>query len=210
MKSRVIAFFFLIFISNIMVAQEQKMSAVEITSFKAEVEKESKSIKTIKTDFIQYKHMDFLSKDIETSGKMSFKTPNLLNWQYTKPYNYSIVFKNNKVYINDQGKKNTVDAGNSKLFEKINKMIVGSVSGNVFDDKEFAISYFKTKEFYITKLLPKTKEVQKYIKQIDLFFPINDITVSQVKLIEPSGDFTKIVFKNKQLNAKIDDSAFTN
>lgn len=210
MKSRVIAFFFLIFVSNIMIAQEQKMSAAEITSFKAEVEKESKTIKTIKTDFTQYKHMDFLSKDIETSGRMSFKTPNLLNWQYTKPYNYSIVFKNNKVYINDQGKKNTVDAGNSKLFEKINKMIVGSVSGNVFDDKEFAISYFKTKEFYITKLLPKTKEVQKYIKQIDLFFPINDITVSQVKLIEPSGDFTKIVFKNKQLNAKIDDSAFTN
>ncbi|MBL7885269.1 MAG: outer membrane lipoprotein carrier protein LolA [Flavobacterium sp.] len=210
MKSRVIAFFFLIFVSNIMVAQEQKMSAAEITSFKTEVEKESKSIKTIKTDFIQYKHMDFLSKDIETSGKMSFKAPNLLNWQYTKPYNYSIVFKNNKVYINDQGKKNTVDAGNSKLFEKINKMIVGSVSGNVFDDKEFTISYFKTKEFYITKLLPKTKEVQKYIKQIDLFFPINDVTVSQVKLIEPSGDFTKIVFKNKQLNAKIDDSAFTN
>lgn len=210
MKSRVIAFFFLIFVSNIMVAQEQKMSAAEITSFKTEVEKESKSIKTIKTDFIQYKHMDFLSKDIETSGKMSFKAPNLLNWQYTKPYNYSIVFKNNKVYINDQGKKNTVDAGNSKLFEKINKMIVGSVSGNVFDDKEFTISYFKTKEFYITKLLPKTKEVQKYIKQIDLFFPINDVTVSQVKLIEPSGDFTKIVFKNKQLNAKIDDSAFSN
>lgn len=210
MKSRVIAFFFLIFISDIMVAQEQKMSAAEITSFKAEVEKESKTIKTIKTDFTQYKHMDFLSKDIETSGRMSFKAPNLLNWQYTKPYNYSIVFKNNKVYINDQGKKNTVDAGNSKLFEKINKMIVGSVSGNVFDDKEFAISYFKTKEFYITKLLPKTKEVQKYIKQIDLFFPINDVTVSQVKLIEPSGDFTKIVFKNKQLNAKIDDSAFTN
>lgn len=210
MKSRVIAFFFLIFVSNILVAQEQKMSATEITSFKTEVEKESKTIKTIKTDFIQYKHMDFLSKDIETSGKMSFKSPNLLNWQYTKPYNYSIVFKNSKVYINDQGKKNTVDAGNSKLFEKINKMIVGSVSGNVFDDKEFTISYFKTKEFYITKLLPKTKEVQKYIKQIDLFFPINDVTVSQVKLIEPSGDFTKIVFKNKQLNAKIDDSAFTN
>lgn len=210
MKSRVIAFFFLIFVSNIIVAQEQKMSAAEIASFKTEVEKESKTIKTIKTDFTQYKHMDFLSKDIETSGKMSFKAPNLLNWQYTKPYNYSIVFKNNKVYINDQGKKNTVDAGNSKLFEKINRMIVGSVSGNVFDDKEFTISYFKTKEFYITKLLPKTKEVQKYIKQIDLFFPINDVTVSQVKLIEPSGDFTKIVFKNKQLNAKIDDSAFTN
>ncbi len=188
-------------------AQETKMTAAEITKFKATVEKESKTIKTIKTDFIQYKHLDFLSKDIETSGKMTFKAPNLLNWQYTKPYEYSIVFKNNKVYINDQGKKSTVDG---KMFEKINKLIVGSVSGNMFDDKEFTISYFKSKEFYITKLVPKTATIKKYIKEVELYFPINESTVAQVKLIEPSNDYTKIVFKNKVINAKVDDSAFIN
>lgn len=210
MKIRLFTPFFLLLLGNAVFAQEQKMAASEISEFKAIIENESKTIKTIKTDFVQYKHMDFLSKDIETSGKMVFKATNLLNWQYTKPYNYSIVFKNNKVYINDQGKKNTFDAGSSKIFEKINKMIVGSVSGNMFDDKEFTISYFKTKEFYITKLSPKTKEIQKYIKQIDLYFPVNDVTVSQVKLNEPSGDYTKIVFKNKMLNAKIEDAAFSN
>ncbi|RAR71534.1 LolA family protein [Flavobacterium aciduliphilum] len=197
-------------LTKIVFSQEQKMSVTEIAEFKATIEKESKTINTIKTDFIQYKHLDFLSKDIETSGKMSFKTPNLLNWQYTKPYNYSIVFKSNKIFINDQGKKSIIDAGSSKIFEKINKMIVGSVSGNMFDDKEFAISYYKTKEFYIAKLSPKTKEISKYIQQIDLYFPINDVIVSLVKLNEPSGDFTKIVFKNKILNAKIDDSVFSN
>lgn len=203
--------FFLIIslFSLVGLAQEQKMSTSEINGFKATVEKETKSIKTLKTDFIQYKHMDFLSKDIETSGKMAFKAPNVLNWQYTKPYQYSIIFKNNKIYINDQGNKSTVDA-KSKMFEKINKLIVGSVSGNMFDDNEFFISYFKTKEFYIAKLAPKTTTVKKYIKEVDLYFPINDATVSQVKLIEPSGDFTKIVFKNKQINVKIDESAFTN
>ena len=203
--------FILFFLCSLTVfSQEQKMTAAEIANFKATIEKESKTIKSIKTDFIQYKHMDFLSKDIETSGKMSFKAPSLLNWQYTKPYQYSIIFKNNKVYINDQGKKNTIDAGGSKMFEKINKMIVGSVSGNMFDDKEFSITYFKTKEFYITKLTPRTKDITKFISQIDLYFPLNDITVSEVKLIEPSGDYTKIVFKNKILNAKIDDSVFSN
>lgn len=190
-------------------SQEQKMSASEITSFKATVEKEAKNIKSLKTDFVQYKHLDFLSKDIETSGKMYFKQPNLLNWQYTKPYQYSIVFKNNKVYINDQGNKSTVDA-KSKMFEKINKLIVGSVSGNMFDDKEFTITYFKNKDFNIVKLTPKTAAIKKYINQIDLHFPMSDTTVSEVKLTEPSGDFTRIVFKNKQLNAKIDDSIFTN
>ncbi len=210
MRIRLFTVLFLFFMTETFFAQEQKMSSSEIANFKVMIEKESKTIKTIKTDFVQYKHMDFLSKDIETSGKMSFKTPNLLNWQYTKPYTYSIVFKNNKIYINDQGKRNVIDAGSSNMFEKINKMIVGSISGTMFDDKEFTISYFKTKDFYITKLIPKTKDIQKYINQIDLYFLLNDVTVSQVKLNEPSGDYTKIFFKNKALNAKIDDSVFIN
>ncbi|WP_136668236.1 outer membrane lipoprotein carrier protein LolA [Flavobacterium sp. H122] len=197
------------FLSIVLFAQEQKMSPAEITNFKNDVEKETKNIKSLKTDFIQYKHMDFLSKDIETSGKMAFKAPGMLNWQYTKPYQYSIIFKNNKIYINDQGNKSTVDA-KSKMFEKINKLIVGSVSGNMFDDKEFTISYFKIKDFYIARLNPKTATVKKYIKQVELFFPVNDATVAQVKLIEPSGDYTRIVFKNKVINAKLDDSVFTN
>lgn len=189
-------------------AQEQKMSAQEIAGFKSSVEKETKSIKSLKTDFIQYKHLSFLSKDIETSGKMFFKSPNLLNWQYTNPYQYSIIFKNNKVYINDQGKKSTINAGNSKMFEKINKLIVGSVSGNLFDEEEFSIEYFKNKDFYITKLTPKTTAIKKYIKLVELYFSVNEATVSQVKLIEPSNDFTKIVFKNKQINVKIDEAVF--
>ncbi|MET0759345.1 MAG: outer membrane lipoprotein carrier protein LolA [Flavobacterium sp.] len=210
MKIKFFLAIFLISMTLTVFSQEQKMSASEIANFKATVEKDTKTLKSLKTDFVQYKHLDFLSKDIETSGKMTLKSPNLLNWEYTKPYKYSIIFKNNKVYINDQGKKNTVDMGNSKMFEKINKLIVGSVSGNLFDDKEFTIAYFKTKDFYITKLSPKTAAIKKYIKQVDLYFPIQDATVSQVKLIEPSNDFTRIVFKNKIINAKIDDSAFTN
>ena len=206
LKKSVVLFFL---ISLSIFSQEQKMTPAEIAQFKSKIEKETKNIKSLTTDFIQYKHLDFLSKDIETSGKMAFKSPNLLNWQYTSPYQYSIIFKNNKVYINDQGNKTTIDA-NSKMFEKINKLIIGSVSGNMFDDKEFLISYYKTKEFYITKLTPKTATIKKYIQQVDLYFPINETTVSQVKLIEPSNDFTRIVFKNKQINAKVDDSVFSN
>lgn len=190
-------------------AQEQKMSDAEIISFKKNVEKESKNTQTLKTDFVQYKHMDFLSKDIESSGKMAFKSPNMLLWHYLKPYNYSVIFKNSKIYINDQGQKSTVDA-KSKMFEKMNKMIVGSVSGNMFDDKEFTISYFKTKDFYIAKFVPKTSTLKKYIKQVELYFSNQNYSVSQVKLIEPSADYTKIIFKNKVENAKIDESVFTN
>ncbi|MBF4471224.1 MULTISPECIES: LolA family protein [Flavobacterium] len=191
-------------------AQEQKMSDGEVTAFKQSVAVVSKKIKTLSTDFVQYKHLDFLSKDIETSGKMIFKEPYSLLWQYKKPYNYSIVFKNGKILINDEGKKSAVDIGSSKLFGKINKLIVGSVSGDLFDDKEFSISYFKNKDQNIAKFIPKDATLKKYIKQIDLTFDKEDATVIQVKLLESSADYTRIVLKNKVINTKVDEASFSN
>lgn len=211
MKTKIYLFAILLNLFTVsLFAQEQKMSDTEIATFKQSVNLVSKKIKTLSTDFVQYKHLDFLSKDIETSGKMIFKEPSLLQWQYKKPYNYTIVFKNGKILINDEGKKSAVDIGNSKIFGRINKLIVGSVSGDMFDDKEFSISYFKSKNQNIAKFIPKDATLKKYIKQIELTFDKEDATVVQVKLLESSEDYTRIVLKNKVINAKIDDSVFTN
>ena len=211
MKNRIhLLLGFLSILSGTLFAQEQKMSDAEIFLFKQSVNNVALKITTITTDFMQYKHLDFLSKDIESSGKMFFKEPNLLKWQYKKPYNYSIIFKNGKILIDDEGKKSAVDAGNNKVFGKINKLIVGSVSGKMFDDKEFIVSFYKSKTNNITRLLPKDATLKKYIKQIELTFDKEDHTVIQVKLIESSDDYTRIVLKNKTLNAKIDDSIFIN
>lgn len=209
MKTKNCLLVFFAFVAFSATAQD-KMTDAEIATFKQSVNSVSKKIKSLSADFVQYKHMDFLAKDIETSGKMYFKEPSALLWQYKKPYNYTIVFKNGKILINDEGKKSAMDVGNSKIFAKVNKLIVGSVSGDMFDDKEFAITYFKNKDFDITRLIPKDAALKKYIKQIELSFDKQDHTVQQVRLMESAEDYTKIVFKNKQLNAKVDDSVFTN
>lgn len=204
-----ISFLLLFFVGFAAFAQDA-MSASEIAEFKKDVNAASAKIKTMTTDFTQYKHMDFLAKDVETSGKMAFKEPNSLAWQYKKPYNYSIVFKSGKIYINDEGKKRQMDAKSNKTFSKINKLIVGSVSGQMFDDKEFSISYFKSAGFNIARFIPKDASLKKYIKQVELSFDKKEATVEQVRLLESETDYTKIVFKNKVLNAKVDDSAFSN
>ncbi|WP_209388549.1 outer membrane lipoprotein carrier protein LolA [Chryseobacterium sp. RR2-3-20] len=197
-----------ILISSFVFAQNTAMSGAEAKAFVAKVSSETKGIKTLQSDFIQTKKMDFLDKNIVTQGKMSLKTPNTLSWKYTKPYQYSIVFKENKIYINDQGKKSSVDA-KSKTFEKINKLIVGSSNGQMFNDPEFSVSYFKNGNFNVAKFTPKSAQLLKYIKQIELQFPKNETTVSQVNMTEASGDTTNIVFKNTKINAPISASEFS-
>ncbi|MEC4113278.1 outer membrane lipoprotein carrier protein LolA [Myroides pelagicus] len=209
MKKILSALLFLAMTTGAM-AQEKEMNQVEITTFRKEVIAKTKEITSLSTDFIQYKHLSFMSKDIESKGSMLLQIPNKLLWKYSLPFEYSIAFKDNKISINDQGKKNKVDIGNNKKFAKINNLIVGSISGNMFDEKEFKISYFKSGKRSIAKLIPLSKDILQYISQIELYFDEGQSTVSEVKLIEPSADYTRIVFKNRQTNIKLNDSSFSN
>lgn len=205
-KNIVLSTFLLI--SSFIFAQNTAMSQAEAKAFVAKISAENKNMKTLQSDFVQTKKMDFLDKNIVTQGKMSLKSPNTLSWKYTKPYQYSIVFKDNKIYINDQGKKSSADV-KSKTFEKINKLIVGSSNGQMFNDPEFSVAYFKNANYNVAKFTPKSAQLLKYIKQIELSFPKNEATVSQVNMTEASGDTTNIVFKNTKINAPIPASEFS-
>ncbi len=198
----------LLSVSGLFFAQNTAMSGAEAKAFVTRVSSETKEIKTLQSDFTQTKKMDFLDKNIVTYGRMSLKTPNMLSWKYTKPYQYSIVFKENKIFINDQGKKSAVDA-KSKTFEKINKLIVGSSNGQMFNDPEFSVAYLKNGSFNIARFTPKSAQLLKYIKQIELYFPKSQSTVSQVNMTEASGDTTNIVFKNTKINAPVAASEFS-
>ncbi|MCF6306411.1 MAG: outer membrane lipoprotein carrier protein LolA [Flavobacteriaceae bacterium] len=191
-------------------AQEVKMNASEISSFKNQIKEVSEKTKTITSDFIQYKHLDFLTEDIKTSGKMTFKAPNWVKWEYTKPYQYSVIFKDNVLLINDGGTKSDVKISSSKLFKQLNKLIINSVTGDMFDEEQFDILYSKTENYNKVILTSKDKNFAKFIKTFELHFNKKTGAVIEVKMIEPSEDFTKIIFSNRVDNSTLSDAIFTN
>lgn len=202
----------LIFIFGLLlssVAQEKSMSKSEIQTFKENVKASAKSITTIKSDFTQYKHLDILSNDIETNGHMVFKSPNLVKWQYTKPFSYSVIFKGDQLLINDDGTKSNVDIGSSKLFKNLNELIISSIKGDMFIENDFNISYLKSNTYYKATFIPKEKAILNYIAQFELLFDKTNAQVFEVKMIEPSQDYTRIVFKNRVLNTPVSNAVFT-
>ena len=202
------AIYFLLFLLTTTVLWgQQPLSQTQATAFKQKVMAKNKTIKTMQAAFTQKKHLEFMSNDIETKGKMFFSAPDRLNWQYTTPYQYQIVFQKDQIKVNDAGKVSQMKADN-KIFKKINSLIVSTVSGNMFDQKEFAVTLYSEGKDTKAQLLPKDKTLLKYIKEIHLFFS-PDATVGRVKLIEPTDDYTEITFTHQQLNTPIDEAAFT-
>lgn len=199
--------YFLLFIAASLTAQT-KMSVAESNALKAKVKNHATAIKTISSDFTQYKHLDFLSNDIITTGRLAFKSPNVVKWEYIKPFKYSVLFKNKTLYINDEGNKSDIDIGSSEQFKQLNKLIINSVKGDMFDDNEFSIDYYKKEDNSEVHFRPKNKKFEKFIKAFYITFTSKGDVV-EVKMIELSNDYTKIVFSNRILNTPLADEIFT-
>ncbi|MUH35362.1 outer membrane lipoprotein carrier protein LolA [Zobellia amurskyensis] len=199
--------FLLFFISLSAVAQKE-MTSAEATALKAKVKTRANATTTVLSEFTQYKHLDFLSDDIVSQGKLAFKVPNLVKWEYTKPFAYSVLFKNETLFINDDGNKSNMDVGSNKIFKQLNQLITASIRGDMFDDNEFNIKYFKINDSSLVYFLPKDEQFSKFIKAFHLSFNANG-DVTEVKMIEPSDDYTQIKFTDRIVNKNLPDAVFT-
>ncbi|SDD63278.1 outer membrane lipoprotein carrier protein [Pricia antarctica] len=198
----------IIFLFSATLSAQTKMSTTEANALKTSVKRQADATTTITSDFTQYKHLDFLSDDIESKGKLAFKVPDLVKWEYVEPFSYSIIFKDNTLYINDDGNKSNMDVGGNKIFTQLNQLITASIRGDLFDDDQFDISYFKKDRNSLVSFTPKDAQFAEFIKTFQMIFnPAGEVI--QVKMIEPSDDYTQIVFSSRKTNQPLSDADFS-
>ncbi len=192
------------------VSQTVVLSKQEANTVKESIIKVSKQTKTITNTFEQAKHLSFLSKDIISKGNLVFKAPNLIKWEYNVPFKYSVVFKNNQLFINDDGTKSNIDLSANKAFKSLNNLIIKSVKGDMFDDEKFDIAYFKTEKNYLISFTSIDKSLKSFIHKFELTFDKKTFYVLKIKMIETSEDYTVIKFLNQKINKPVSDAIFTN
>ncbi len=167
------------------------------------------SLHTIEADFVQEKHMDFLQMAIKSKGKFYFKKNNQLRWEYNDPYLYVIIINDGKLIIHDEGKNTEIKVKGNKIFQQVNDIIIASVKGEIMDDDRFNVTLLENQDYYLVKLLPKASEMSEIIKEMHMFFDKETISVSKIKMVEPTNDYTLINFKNKKINEPISSDIFS-
>ncbi len=167
------------------------------------------SLKSIRSDFTQKKHISVLEEDIISKGKFIFRRPNTLKWSYTTPINYEVALLDGKFKINNDGKTSEFDINSNKMFAEINNMIVSMVNGSILTSEQFGVELFESQKQYKAVLIPNNKDFKRFISKIHIFFEKSDMMVSQIRMVEASGDFTLISFSNRKKNTTIANSEFS-
>lgn len=163
---------------------------------------------SIKSDFIQEKHLNMLEEVLISEGHFIFQKENNVLWEYTHPIDYAIIVYDGKFIIRDIDKFSEFNIESNRMFKEINNMIITSVSGNFLNNPDFEATYFENSEFYMVNLIPVKLEVKEMLSEIEIYFDKKDISVSKVKFIEPGDDFTLIKFFNKEFNQPISKQVF--
>lgn len=176
---------------------------------KEQMKKVGENQKTITSTFTQVKRMEYLDIAIQSEGKFWYSAPTNVRWEYTNPYDYIIIINNGKLSLISGDNQNDFNLENSDVFEQINALMVGTVTGNIFNSPDYDIEVFESASHYLFSLKPKAEFMQGVLSGIDMFLDKTTGTVTEIKMIETADNYTEISFANIKLNEIIADEIFT-
>jgi len=177
--------------------------------FLQQLTQSTQKISTLTSNIIQVKNLSVLSEKIITKGHFLFKKEKNLRWEYTEPFSYLVIFKDDKIFIKDEDKANQFDVHSNKMFNEINNIMIGCIRGTILkDDKNFSAAYFENNTYFLVRLHPLIPSLKEFLNEIWIYFDKNDYTIAKLEMYESSGDYTKIDFVDKKLNAPVPDEKF--
>lgn len=185
------------------------LSATQQKEVIAKINKATSGLKSMSCSFTQTKHLSMLSDKMVSEGKMNYKQPNKLRWEYTSPYQYLFIFNGAKVYVGNKSRKDVIDTGSNKLFKEVARIMMSTVTGTALSNaSDFSVTVEDGKTLWNVTLIPKKKEMKKMFTRIVLSFSKSDLMISEINLHEKNNDRTNIRLRNIKTNIAINENLF--
>ena len=188
---------------------QTKLTAEQQKQIIEKIDQTASAMKGMQCDFVQTKRMKLLSKEMQSKGVMYFKRPNKLRWQYTAPYDYTFILNGDKVQIKSSKSTKNIDVQGNKMFRQITNIILNSVTGgSLKSSSDFTVEVYKKDNTYFAKLYPKKKELKQLYQVIEIYFDSALTMVNSVRMVEKTGDETRVNLINTKLNIAVDEKMF--
>ncbi len=161
----------------------------------------AKGMKTMQCDFVQTKQTKLLSAASVSTGRLYYRQPDRLRWEYLTPTAHTFEIDGQKVIMSDNRGSCEVDIRRNRKYREMARLMTNIMSAQSFvDEQDFQVSLAQAGKEWIATLIPRRKEVRHIFSSIILRVTPDQWLVHQVELVEPKGDRTVIELKNVKVN----------
>ncbi len=207
MLNRILPLMFALFIGSVALAQTFTATK-DAAALQQQITAASKNINTIQCDFVQEKAMSMLAEKAVSKGKFYFKREGKVRLEYLQPQKNLVVMNNGKMLLQDAKKTTQMDMHRSKVFQQLNNIIIGSISGDLYSGKEFTVKLFENGTQVKVELNPLSKTLKNFLSTIVVVLDKKDFTAQRIEMNETSGDSTILTFSAKAINGVVQESLF--
>ena len=165
------------------------------------------NVSAIQSDFIQEKHLPILARPLVSTGRLCYRRPDDLRWEYTAPVKSVLIIHNGEARRFVQSGQGMVeDAGvRMQAMQFVMPEISGWLSGRFQDNPLFEATLSDSNRIL---LVPKDAGMARFIQRIELVMAQTPGVIQEVLIFESADAFTRMVFSNTQVNPDLDDRLF--
>lgn len=175
----------------------------------SKINKAASGLKSMSCSFTQTKYLSMLNDKMVSEGKMYYKQPDKLRWEYTTPYQYLFIFNSTKVYVGNKSRKDVIDTNTNRVFKEVARIMMSTVTGTALSNsKDFSIDVADGNSVWQVTLIPKKKDMKKMFSKIVLSFNKSNLMIAEINMYENNNDRTNIKLKNIVSNGNVSASLF--
>ena len=173
----------------------------------AEIKKARDKIKTLVASFTQERTIGLLSSTVKSEGEMTLVRPDKLRWELKSPD--AVVYfitPEGFAFSTANGGANVSKTAAKKFGDVLSDLLI-FLGGDLDKLKtRYDFSVPSKKDGVTLKAIPKTEEVKKVVKSLELSVAADLWTVKKIVIEEKSGDRSVITFTKVQKDVKVDDA----
>ncbi len=169
-----------------------------------------KSIRSLRAEFVQERHVSLFLEPLSAKGICSFERPDRLRWELLEPYVSILILDARNVAKFDvvEGKLRRLELGAADLLREVLGQIAGWIRGDFSQaDDVYELRLEKGSDYRLI-MQPRSAEMRKMIRAVEL--SINPAThrVTQVVIREPGEDYLESRFVEEELNVTFQERVF--
>lgn len=175
-----------------------------------ELQRKMSSLGSVYLEFAQERHLKLFTEPLKSEGVMLIERPDEIRWETTAPYQ-SILLGDAKSVAQfefEDGKWKKLKLGFPQMLKRVMDQMVLMHQGKLDAlTSDFQISVATGAVVKVT-MVPKDKNVLSILASLEIHLAPDLSTTREVVMNEPSGDFTRILFRREVRDVKFPPGAF--
>lgn len=160
-------------------------------------------------DFSQEKRIKGLAQPILSEGRFAFEAPDRLRWEVFAPEAMTAVASGGRVRIMERGSERPATARDRQIFLGIQRLVGAMLTGKAYGEGGMPVSFFRDGQDLLVELRPDQAALKGKVERIQLRFPIESLSLAEMRMLRPNGDATITRFKGAKHDAALPEGTFT-